>query len=412
MGARVRTAMASPLQPGDTYGEFEVLEVLGSGAFAWVYSARSERYGEPVALKLSNMPVVSKEQAVRALREIRILEAIQNEHVVDVIDHGLGPDDHWYMVMELLEGGELSSLHDFDDPLEPDEAVRIVYQACLGLEDAHRAGIVHRDIKPSNLWRLPSGEIKIIDFGLARSWGDDSIIGANATQGNMLVGTPHYAQPEQIQTGRLTPASDIYSLAFVLYELLTGRTPLFEDRRCSEVRNRLADDPMGWLAAHVERSVVPLEHYPEGAALPAGLRSLIMRALDKDPAARPATGAQMADALRWYLPARLGGFAGTTVLMLELEDDDGPSRSFAMSPGTQRIGLGPCCEIELGEDPVGWVWAEITWPGPRRDPILKPIRNDGWVSVDGVSVSEAVDLPAGSVIGLGNQMLTLSTRRA
>lgn len=120
----------------------------------------------------------------------------------------------------------------------------------------------------------------------------------------------------------------------------------------------------------------------------------------------------MADALRWFLPAQLGGFAGSTVLMLELEDDDGPPRSFAMAPGTQRIGLGPCCEIELGDDPVGWVWAEIAWPDPRRNPILKPIRNDGWVSVDGVSVSEAVDLPTGSVIGLGNQMLTLSTRRA
>ena len=271
--------MECPYQPGDRYDDFRILEILGDGSFAWVFAAESDKFPEPVALKLSKMPVVNEEMAVRALREIRILGSLESPHVVNITDSGVGSDGRWYMLMELLEGGELSELHELDQPMAVAEAVKIAYQACLGLEDAHRAGIVHRDLKPSNLWLCKDGSVKVIDFGLARSWNDDTIIGANATQGHMLVGTPHYAQPEQVKSVRLTPASDVDSLGFMLYELLVGRVPLFADKPCSEIRRTLKNTPLEWLTAHDERPVVPIEHYPEGQALPEELRNIIASTL-------------------------------------------------------------------------------------------------------------------------------------
>ena len=262
----------SPLAPGDVYEGFTIRRVLGAGTFAWVYEARHQSWVQPVALKLSRFPVDSEETALRALREIRILGTLTNPHVVHIYDHGLGADERWYMVMELLEGAELSKVHDFDQPMAVARAVRVIQQACLGLDEAHREGIVHRDIKPDNLWLGRDGSVKVLDFGLARAWDNASTIGANATVGHMLIGTPHYAQPEQVKTGRLTPASDVYSLGMVLYELLVGRTPLFPDQPVSEVRDAFIDEPLKWLVAHVRSPVTPLDHYPEGKRLPRRLQ--------------------------------------------------------------------------------------------------------------------------------------------
>src|SRR5690606_36244311 len=138
----------------------------------------------------------------------------------------------------------------------------------LGLAEAHARGIVHRDIKPENLWVEPDQNVKVIDFGLARAWDAESTVGVGVTLSGMLVGTPRYIQPEQIQGGRLTPASDVYSLTTILYELLTGHSVYFADQPFSEVREALRDEPVQWIAAHVREPVVPMSRYAAGAHLP------------------------------------------------------------------------------------------------------------------------------------------------
>ncbi|MBC8068947.1 MAG: serine/threonine protein kinase, partial [Deltaproteobacteria bacterium] len=286
---------AKPPTAGSVYEGFALVELLGTGSFANVFSAHRRGSSEMIALKVSKEPVVSEDTALRALREIRILGSLANPHVVHIHDHGLGADDRWYMVMELLEGGPLATEHDFDQPMVPREAVRVIHQACLGLDEAHRAGIVHRDVKPDNVWITKDGTVKMLDFGLARAWDVDTTIGVNATTGHMLIGTPHYAQPEQVKTGKLTPASDVYSLAFILYELLVARTPLFADERVSSVKQRLLEEPLQWLVAHVKQPVVPLEHYLEGAKLPKRLRTLVHGALAKAPEDRPTTAGALAN---------------------------------------------------------------------------------------------------------------------
>lgn len=280
--------MIDALQPGDRYGPFQILESLGEGGFGCVYKVVDPRFGVPMALKISREPVTSPQTAQRALREVAVLRTLTNPHTVNVYDAGLRRDGHIYVLMELLHGKPLDEWHDFDRPLSPPWVAHLAHQCCLGLAEAHDHGIVHRDLKPANIFVAPDVSVRLLDFGLARSWGDeDSVIGRNATQGRMLVGTPHYAQPEQLETQALTPAADVYSLSVLCYELLTGHTPFCPDLRVSEVIEQWRRQPLAWLRAHSATPAVALSHHL-GTTLPSGLGELVMQGLAKDPRARPA----------------------------------------------------------------------------------------------------------------------------
>jgi serine/threonine protein kinase len=394
----------SPLRPGDVYEGFAIRRVLGAGTFAWVYEASHANWVQPVALKLSRFPVDSEETALRALREIRILGTLGNPHVVHIFDHGLGADERWYMVMELLEGAELSKVHDFDQPMQPARAVRVIQQACLGLDEAHREGIVHRDIKPDNLWVSSDGSVKVLDFGLARAWDNASTIGANATVGHMLIGTPHYAQPEQVKTGKLTPASDVYSLGMVLYELLVGRTPLFPDQPVSQVRHALIDDPIQWLVAHVKQPVVPLDRYPESRRLPKRLQELVVKTLAKEPTDRPATAGVLANRLAWIMHHDLGQATGA---VLRVRYPSGAEQRQLVLPGVHRVGVGADTDLKLANDESTTVYALLEWAGAPYEAELRPLVLDGTVRVNGRGLAERVRLVPSTNIEIGAFRLEL-----
>src|SRR5690606_5963046 len=126
-----------------------------------------------------------------------------------------------------------------------------------------------------------------LDFGLARSWDGRPVVGVNATEAHLVVGTPHYSQPEQLKTRVLTPASDVYSLATILYELLTARAPFYPNVPLPKLREQLRNKPSEWLRAHARRPAVPLDRCPGGEDLPESLVRGVARALDKDPERRP-----------------------------------------------------------------------------------------------------------------------------
>jgi serine/threonine protein kinase len=394
----------SPLQPGDVYEGFSIHRVLGQGTFAWVYEARHASYVQPVALKLSRVPVDSEETALRALREIRILGTLTNPHVVHIFDHGLGADERWFMVMELLEGGELSKLHDMDRPMPPAQAARVIQQACLGLDEAHREGIVHRDVKPDNLWLASDGSVKVLDFGLARAWDNASTIGANATTGHMLIGTPHYAQPEQVKTGKLTPASDVYSLGVVLYELLSGRTPLFPDQPVSQVRDTLLDEPLKWLVAHVKSPLVPLDRYPEGRRLPRRLVELVASTLAKEPNERPPTAGVLANRLAWIMHHDLGQTMGAVLRVLY---PSGAEQRHLMLPGVHRVGVGAGTDIKLANDESTTIFALLEWAGAPYEAELRPLFHDGTVRANGHVLDHRVRLVPGTRMDMGPFRLEL-----
>ncbi len=387
------------LRPGDRYGEFEILRPLGRGSYARVFAARHPGYAEPIALKLSRAPLTNETTAIRALREIRALQSLHNPHIVHIHDHGVGADERWYMVMELLEGRTLLEFHDFDVAMLPAEALHFIYQACVGLDEAHRQGIVHRDIKPENLWIMAgSRQLKVIDFGLARAWDPSVTVGEQATVGHMLIGTPHYAQPEQVHTGVLTPASDVYSLGIILYELLTGRVPFFPDEPWARVVLRLAGKPVHWLGAHVKSEPTPIAEHPAALTFSDTLRATVHAMLAKEPGHRPATGGVAARMLAAILledygvsvAARLRIAGGETELIVP------GSHSIGEQTGTVALrGIGG--GASWGE---ARIVAKLDWLGPGSDAILAPVE-PGICRVNGHRIERAVRLVEGSVVELG-----------
>ena len=289
------------MQPGQRFGAFEIIEHIGSGSFGHVYKVIDPRFSEPVALKVSLAPITAVDAAQRALREVAIMRTLTNPHSVRVYDCGLRRDGHVYVLMELLHGVPLDKWHDFDRPLHPAWACHVIHQCCLGLREAHERGIVHRDLKPANVFVDERVVVRVLDFGLARSWDTSSLTGFDATGTHMLVGTAHYAQPEQLKTMALTPAADVYSLGMIFYELVTGHTPFVADRSVSEVVEDWRKAPVAWMQAHTGAEVVPPSRYfPQGGL--EGVEAVILQSLQKNPAKRPASARELAELIEAAWP--------------------------------------------------------------------------------------------------------------
>ncbi|MCX4241529.1 serine/threonine protein kinase [Paraliomyxa miuraensis] len=290
------------MKPGQRYGAFEILEHIGSGSFGHVYKVMTPRSSEPMALKVSLAPITQIDTAQRALREVAIMRTLTNPHAVRVYDCGLRRDGHVYVLMELLQGLPLDKWHDFDRPLDPAWSCHVIHQCCLGLCEAHDRGIVHRDLKPANVFVDERVLVRVLDFGLARSWDDSSVIGHDATGSHMLVGTAHYAQPEQLRTMTLTPAADVYSLGMIFYELITGHTPFIADEPVSAVVDKWKRVPISWMQAHTNSEVVPPTRYlPPGRGLES-IEAVILQALHKDPHRRPASARELAELIEGAWP--------------------------------------------------------------------------------------------------------------
>ncbi|MCA9698778.1 MAG: protein kinase, partial [Myxococcales bacterium] len=309
------------------------------------------------------------------------------EVVVDRILPGTAND----VMHELfLEGAALDEWHDFEHALAPATAVSLVHQVCLGLAEAHAKGIVHRDVKPENIFVESNGRIRILDFGLARSWDGSPVVGVNATKTHMVVGTPHYAQPEQLKTRELAPSSDVYSLGLLLYELLSACSPFHRGRTLTEIKEEFRKQPLMWLKCHAESPVVPLEEQPGCDRLPAALVRGVMRSLDKDPGARPPDAGALANILGNILHRDMGVAVAANLRILHPGEREPEDRLFL--PGSYRIGSGERCEIKLRHDSVLRVHAVVEWAGIPNRPQLRPIIGDGTVQLNDKPVHKPVEL--------------------
>ena len=200
------------------FGRHEVLGEIGDGAMGRVYRAFDPLVRRPVAIKTVKSEHLSKDTAEEYLkrfrREAQAAGGLSHPHIVSVFD--VGED---YFVMELLEGVTLQALVKEKGRLEPAEALRILAPVADALDYAHRAGIVHRDIKPANIMVLPDGRPKLMDFGVAHL--EESVM----TAAGQFLGSPSYMAPEQMTSGEATARGDLFSLAVVAYEVLTGQKP-------------------------------------------------------------------------------------------------------------------------------------------------------------------------------------------
>jgi serine/threonine protein kinase len=215
----------SPADIAQFFPGLQVLELIGSGGMGMIYKARQPQLDRMVALKILS-PELSRDPAFaeRFSREAQALARLHHSNIVSIFDFGQA-GGFYYLLMEYVDGFTLRALIQ-QQRLAPAEAQRLVVEICHALQFAHEEGIVHRDIKPSNILIDKKGRVKIADFGLAKLAGKDgNFLWAGHTA--MIMGTPHYMAPEQVESpGQVDHRADIYALGVVFYELLTGELPL------------------------------------------------------------------------------------------------------------------------------------------------------------------------------------------
>jgi len=198
---------------------------IGEGGFGVVYEAEQMIINRRVALKVLKPEIVSDESAVkRFLNEARAMATLRNPHTITLYDFGVTQDGLLFYTMDLLEGQPLSRILKREGPMDFRRVLGLLLQCCESLDEAHERGILHRDIKPENLFisrdRKNEEFLKVLDFGIAKVAGDQSM--ASVTRTGMICGTPAYMAPEVVMGDAASPASDMYALGVVLYEMLAG----------------------------------------------------------------------------------------------------------------------------------------------------------------------------------------------
>jgi serine/threonine-protein kinase len=321
-------------------GKYEVVRLLGRGGMGVVVQARHLRMEKDVALKIL-LPALRDQPEVvaRFEREGRAAAQLQGEHVARVLDVDTLDDGSPFIAMELLRGKDLADILHERGQLTARDAVGYVLEACSAMADAHRLGIVHRDLKPNNLFVDQQGErpvLKVLDFGISKVTSD---VAASMTATATAFGTPLYMSPEQVRSAKnVDGRADIWSLGVVLYELLTGVSPF------------AAEGPTAILAAIIADAPVPIaERRPD---LPAPLAAAIMRALEKQPAARFPNVESFAAAIAPFGPAGDGaGFTAMAALSTVPEAPGAPVAASTHVPAARVVparGAAPLAPIAAG----------------------------------------------------------------
>jgi serine/threonine protein kinase/tetratricopeptide (TPR) repeat protein len=263
---QTETLQASPgeLSTGSTFaGRYHIIEELGKGGMGRVYKAFDTEIKEKIALKLLKPETSFDEKMIERFRnELKLARKISQRNVCRM--HDLNKEEgRYYITMEYVHGEDLKRLIRKVGQMPPGKAVSIAQQVCHGLSEAHSLGIVHRDLKPQNIMVDEAGNAKIMDFGIARSLHTESLTGTG-----VMIGTPEYMSPEQVEGKDIDRRSDIYSLGIILYEMLTGRVP-FE-----------GDTPFTIGVKH--KSEIPKDPKDLNPQIPGELSRLILRCLEKD----------------------------------------------------------------------------------------------------------------------------------
>jgi beta-lactam-binding protein with PASTA domain/tRNA A-37 threonylcarbamoyl transferase component Bud32 len=263
-------------------GRYEVLDRIGQGGMALVYRGRDVVLNRRVAIKVLRRQFADDPRVVEDFHlEARAAASLDGPHVVLVYDVGAEDDAH-YIVMELVEGQNLKDYLAQKGPLDPSEAVGIALQIADALAQAHARHIIHRDIKPQNILIAADGTVKVTDFGIARAMAGGTLVNTGS-----LIGTAQYLSPEQARGKAVGPATDLYGLGVVLFEMLTGAPPF------------AGDSPIAVALRHVQEPVPDVrERRPD---VPESVARLVSRLLQKDPADRFPSAAAFQEQARQVL---------------------------------------------------------------------------------------------------------------
>jgi serine/threonine-protein kinase len=345
MEARVGTILAD---------KYRLDRILGMGGMGAVFDAENTWLARRVAIKVMH-PDVSRDQALveRFLREARAAARVHHPNVVDVLDLGQDADGTLFIVQEFLPGTDLEHLMRDRGPLPPREALEIIVPVMSALIAAHRSGVLHRDVKPANvlLANSPGGGVtpKLLDFGIAKM--QEAVASKDLTQTGIALGTVHYFSPEQAAGARDVDAqSDVWALAVVLYEMLSGRCP-WEGETVNQI-----------FAAVLTAPVPPIQSFAPN--VPDALAAVIMRALERDRTVRFRSMQEFLGALldcstfereSWHTTMRMTHRAATSL-------DNAPIES--ERPGTNVLPVAPSKATPPRMTTFGRTAREIMIPAP------------------------------------------------
>ena len=273
---------ASPARPGaaaapvpERIGKYLIVNEVGKGSTGTVYLSHDPYFRRDVAIKVYNIVTDEDPEKARIARkmffnEARMVGMLQHPNILPIFDAG-EENGHYYVVMEHVQGARtLGAYCRPDNLLRVDDVVKLVYKCARALQYAHKRGVIHRDIKPSNIMLTRDNDVRIIDYGIAL------LRDADVSRIEGIAGSPSYMSPEQVESAEITPASDIYSLGAVAYELLTGFRP-FRASTLSRLLNQI-----------VYATPPPLHTLRDG--IPDELEQAVMAVLAKDPVARISAG--------------------------------------------------------------------------------------------------------------------------
>jgi serine/threonine-protein kinase len=276
---------------------YELVEQIGAGGMATVWKAEHKALRKAVAIKILHPELTSDPQFVaRFEQEARLAAQLDHANCVATTDFGKTDDGLLYLVMELIVGVPLSELCGDGKKLPPGQAVELARQILRGLAKAHDAGIVHRDLKPSNVMvqRHPGGRdhVKVIDFGIAKMFAGTTLGPRVQTEAGLVFGTADFLAPERLSGQEADPRADLYSVAVLLYEMVTGRRPFEGEDPITIVRRALTEEPLP-----------PVRSAPD---IPLPLNDLIVKGLAKRPDDRWPNAREMLATLDPLAPKKLG----------------------------------------------------------------------------------------------------------
>jgi len=264
MPTKTIEAAKEELTTGATFARrYQIIEELGRGGMGRVYKAMDTEINEKVALKLITPEIAKDKKTIERFRnELKFARKIRHKNVCQMYDLSK-EEESYYITMEYVRGDDLKGMIRRMGGFSAAQAITIAKQVCNGLTEAHKVGVVHRDLKPQNIMIDQDGNARIMDFGIARSLKGKGITGAG-----VMIGTPDYMSPEQVEGKETDQRSDIYSLGVILFEMVTGQTPF------------QGDTPFTIGVKH--KSEIPQDPKELNNQISAELSQVILRCLEKD----------------------------------------------------------------------------------------------------------------------------------
>jgi serine/threonine protein kinase len=349
---------------------YQLLERLGSGGMADVFRARDLMLDRYVAIKVLRKDYTANPGFQERFRqEARAAANLSHPNIVTVHDFGIA-DEQIYIVMEFIPGTDLKSLLRKRGRFTVEEAIPLIVQACAGIGYAHRAGLVHCDVKPHNMLVTPDLRLKVTDFGIARAL---STIHPDE-RSEVVWGSPQYFSPEQAAGDAPSPASDVYSLGVVLYEMLSGMPPFTAPT--AEELARL----------HIEADPIPINEYVPD--VPDTLEEIVMKVLSKEPSARYRTADQLGRVLLKFgtrrdddpnaaalalTPEAVTTYQVPEPVLLPPPPVVTPARVTGPTPVPEEsdidwvtVGLGLMALVALGGLIPFWMWVYFSYNPPIR----------------------------------------------